>query len=67
MIEQTMTYKGLYFVLMGRLSPLDGIGPPDIHLDKLIRRATDGIVEEIVLATNFNNEERQPRTILAKP
>ncbi len=56
MIEQTMTYKGLYFVLMGRLSPLDGIGPQDIHLDKLIRRATDGIVEEIVLATNFNNE-----------
>lgn len=56
MIEQTMTYKGLYFVLMGRLSPLDGIGPQDIHLDKLIRRATDGIVEEVVLATNFNNE-----------
>ncbi|WP_373921771.1 recombination mediator RecR [Undibacterium cyanobacteriorum] len=56
MIEQTMTYKGLYFVLMGRLSPLDGIGPQDIYLDKLIRRATDGVVEEIVLATNFNNE-----------
>ncbi|HYD81724.1 MAG TPA: recombination mediator RecR [Paucimonas sp.] len=56
MIEQTMTYKGLYFVLMGRLSPLDGIGPKDLHLDKLIRRATDGIVEEVVLATNFTNE-----------
>lgn len=56
MIEQTMTYKGMYFVLMGRLSPLDGIGPQDIYLDKLIRRATDGVVEEIVLATNFNNE-----------
>ena len=56
MIEQTMTYKGLYFVLMGRLSPLDGIGPKDIHLDKLISRATDGIVKEVVLATNFNNE-----------
>src|SRR3954463_2242596 len=36
MIEQTLTYKGLYFVLMGRLSPLDGIGPKDISLDKLI-------------------------------
>ena len=56
MIEQTLTYKGLYFVLMGRLSPLDGIGPKDIHLDKLIARATDGIVTEVVLATNFTNE-----------
>ena len=56
MIEQTMTYKGLYFVLMGRLSPLDGIGPKDLHLDKLIARATDGIVTEVVLATNFTNE-----------
>jgi recombination protein RecR len=56
MIEQTMTFKGLYFVLMGRLSPLDGIGPKDIHLEKLIARATDGIVAEVVLATNFTNE-----------
>jgi recombination protein RecR len=56
MIEQTLTYKGLYFVLMGRLSPLDGIGPKDIHLEKLIARATDGVVKEVVLATNFTNE-----------
>lgn len=56
MIEQTMTFKGLYFVLMGHLSPLDGIGPKDIHLEKLIARATDGIVAEVVLATNFTNE-----------
>jgi recombination protein RecR len=56
MIEQTLTYKGLYFVLMGHLSPLDGIGPKDIHLEKLIARATDGVVQEIVLATNFTNE-----------
>lgn len=56
MIEQTLTYKGLYFVLMGRLSPLDGIGPKDIHLDKLITRAVDGVVTEVVLATNFTNE-----------
>ncbi|MFZ6719642.1 recombination mediator RecR [Undibacterium sp. Ji49W] len=56
MIEQTLTYKGLYFVLMGRLSPLDGIGPKDIHLEKLIARATDGVVREVVLATNFTNE-----------
>ncbi|MDM5177078.1 recombination protein RecR [Massilia sp. CCM 8695] len=56
MIEQTLTYKGLYFILMGRLSPLDGIGPKDIHLDKLLVRAADGVVGEVVLATNFTNE-----------
>lgn len=51
-----MTYRGLYFVLMGRLSPLDGIGPKEIHFDRLVRRASDGIVKEVVLATNFTNE-----------
>ncbi len=56
MMEQTQTYRGLYFVLMGRLSPLDGIGPKDIHLDALIRRASDGVVKEVILATNFTVE-----------
>jgi recombination protein RecR len=56
MLEQTMTYRGLYFVLMGRLSPLDGIGPKEIHFDRLVRRASDGVVKEVVLATNFTNE-----------
>ena len=56
MIEQTLTFKGLYFILMGRLSPLDGIGPRDLHLEKLVNRAADGIVSEVVLATNFTNE-----------
>ncbi|MEP7205542.1 MAG: recombination mediator RecR [Casimicrobiaceae bacterium] len=56
MIEQTHAYSGLYFVLMGRLSPLDGIGPKEIHLERLLRRATDGTVREVVLATNFTNE-----------
>ncbi|MGS0743653.1 recombination mediator RecR [Glaciimonas sp. GG7] len=56
MIEQTLTFKGLYFVLMGRLSPLDGIGPKDLQLEKLIVRATNGVVSEVVLATNFTNE-----------
>jgi recombination protein RecR len=51
-----MTYRGLYFVLMGRLSPLDGIGPKEIHFDRLVRRASDGVVKEVVLATNFTNE-----------
>lgn len=56
MMEQTQSYSGLYFVLMGRLSPLDGVGPREIHLDRLIRRATDGMVTEVVLATNFTTE-----------
>ena len=56
MMEQTQSYRGLYFVLMGRLSPLDGIGPKDIHLESLIKRASDGIVKEVILATNFTVE-----------
>ncbi|RPI45968.1 MAG: recombination protein RecR [Betaproteobacteria bacterium] len=56
MLEQAQCYNGLYFVLMGRLSPLDGIGPKDIHLDRMLQRASDGIVKEVVLATNFTNE-----------
>jgi len=56
MMEQSQSYTGLYFVLMGRLSPLDGIGPREIHLDRLVRRATDGHVAEVILATNFTVE-----------
>ena len=56
MMEQTQTYRGLYFVLMGRLSPLDGIGPKDINLNSLIKRASDAIVKEVILATNFTVE-----------
>lgn len=55
-VEQTHAYQGLYYVLMGRLSPLDGIGPKEIRLDRLLKRATDGVVREVVLATNFTNE-----------
>ena len=56
MIEQTHSYNGLYYVLMGRLSPLDGIGPRELRLDKLIARATEEGVREVILATNFTNE-----------
>jgi len=56
MMEQAQCYQGLYFVLMGVLSPLDGIGPREIHVDRLIRRATDGEVREVILATNFTVE-----------
>ena len=56
MVEQTLSYSGMYFVLMGRLSPLDGIGPREISLDRLLERAADGTVQEVILATNFTNE-----------
>lgn len=56
MMEQAHCYKGMYFVLMGRLSPLDGIGPREVHLERLVERAQDGLVKEVVLATNFTVE-----------
>jgi recombination protein RecR len=56
MVEQTLSYSGMYFVLMGRLSPLDGVGARDIGLDRLLARASDGVVQEVILATNFTNE-----------
>lgn len=55
-MEQAQCYRGLYFVLMGALSPLDGIGPKEIHLERLLKRAADGTVREVILATNFTVE-----------
>lgn len=51
-VEQAGAFSGLYFVLMGRLSPLDGIGPNELGLDLLERRLDDGEITEVVLATN---------------
>lgn len=56
MVEQTLAFQGLYYVLMGRLSPLDGVGPRDIGLEQLLQRACDGVVTEVILATNFTQE-----------
>jgi recombination protein RecR len=56
MMEQAQCYQGLYFILMGALSPLDGIGPKEIHVDRLLRRATEDGVREVILATNFTME-----------
>jgi recombination protein RecR len=56
MMEQTQSYQGLYYVLMGKISPLDGVGPKDIGLDRLMDRALDGVVREVILATNYTNE-----------
>jgi recombination protein RecR len=55
MMEQTQCYRGQYFVLMGRLSPLDGIGANELHLERLVRRVKERQCE-VILATNFTVE-----------
>lgn len=55
-IEQSGTYRGRYFVLLGHLSPIDGIGPEDIGVDHLMQRLTDENIEELILATNLTVE-----------
>jgi recombination protein RecR len=55
-MERTASFRGYYFVLMGRLNPLEGLGADDIGLAPLIRRAGDGQVEEVILATGFTAE-----------
>ena len=51
-VEQSGSYKGIYFVLMGHLSPIDGIGPAEIGLDKFQQRVVEEGIEEVILATN---------------
>ena len=55
-IEQSLAFSGMYFVLLGRLSPLDGIGPREIDLAQLASRANDGVVRELIIATSFTPE-----------
>jgi len=55
-IESSGSYRGLYFVLMGHLSPIDGIGPEAIGVDQLMTRLKDEAVEELILATNLTVE-----------
>lgn len=55
-IERATDFRGLYFVLMGHLSPLDGIGPDELGMDQLLARLDSGEVEEVILATNSTVE-----------
>ena len=55
-LERTGSYRGYYFVLMGRLSPLDGVGVRDIGVAELLERASDPAVEEVILALGFSAE-----------
>lgn len=65
-IEQSADYRGLYYVLMGRLSPLDGIGPEELGLDRLEARLDEGEVEELILATNTTVEGEVTAHVLAE-
>lgn len=65
-LERTGSYKGQYFVLMGRLSPLDGIGVRDIGVSALMDRVADGMVEEVILATNFTAEGEATAHVLSE-
>jgi recombination protein RecR len=55
-LEQTGIYRGLYHVLLGKIAPLDGVGPQDLTIDALVRRAQDATVKEIIMATNPTTE-----------
>jgi recombination protein RecR len=65
-LERTGSYHGLYFVLMGRLSPLDGVGPSEIGAQQLLDRAGEEGVEEVILATNFTAEGEATAHVLAE-
>jgi recombination protein RecR len=64
-IEKTREFKGLYHVLMGALSPLQGIGPDDLKIKSLLARVTDGVAE-VILATNPNVEGEATAIYLAR-
>src|SRR5450759_3733896 len=65
-IERTREFKGMYHVLMGALSPLQGIGPDDLKIKGLLTRVAGGKVEEIILATNPNVEGEATAIYLAR-
>lgn len=65
-LERTGSYRGLYFVLMGRISPLDGIGSQEIGVRELLDRASDGQTEEVIIATNFTAEGEATAHVLTE-
>lgn len=65
-LERTGAYQGLYFVLMGKLSPLDGVGPNELGFAKLSERCSDGLVQEVILATNFTGEGEATAHVIAE-
>jgi len=64
-LEKTAVFKGLYHVLMGAISPLDGIGPDDLRINNLLERLKEGQVKEVIIATDPNTEGEATATYLA--
>jgi recombination protein RecR len=65
-IERTREYRGLYHVLGGALSPIDGIGPDDLRIRELVQRLADGEVREVILATDPNMTGEATATYLSR-
>ena len=65
-LERMQEYQGLYHVLHGTLSPMDGIGPEDIRIKELLQRLQDGTVNEVILATNPDIEGEATATYIAR-
>jgi recombination protein RecR len=65
-LERSGSYRGYYFVLMGRISPLDGVGSGDIGARALLERAADGVTEEVIIATNFTAEGEATAHVLGE-
>ncbi len=65
-IEKTGAYHGLYHVLLGAIAPLDGIGPELLKIDELLSRLTDGVVQEVLIATDADKDGETTAAYLAK-
>ena len=65
-VERTGSFRGLYFVLMGHLSPLDGVSTRDIGIAQLLERVNDGVVQEVIVATNFTAEGEATAHVVAE-
>nr|WP_231368789.1 recombination mediator RecR [Frigoribacterium sp. CG_9.8] len=65
-IERTREFKGLYHVLGGAISPIDGIGPDDLRIRQLMQRLADGVVTEVIIATDPNLEGEATATYLSR-
>lgn len=65
-IERTGAFRGLYHVLLGAIAPLEGIGPEALRIDELMRRLTDGVTQEVVIATDADKDGETTAAYLAK-
>ena len=65
-IEKTGAFRGLYHVLLGAIAPLDGVGPELLKIDELLRRLSDGMIQEVVIATDADRDGETTAAYLAK-